>query len=210
MKQTPEKWKATYTAGTPEDLDQAYRCWAPEYDRDTCRTMGYVGPATAASLLDHYLDDNGAQVLDAGCGTGLVGQILRHMGYGNVHGTDYCRAMLEQAENKAVYNRLFQGDMNTGLNVPDNSYDAAICVGTFTYAHVGPQAFDELARVTRPEGFVCFTVRHGPYQDAGYRARLLEMEADNRFELQQMLEEDYLINEDVTARYCVYKVPGNA
>ena len=210
MKQTPEKWKATYEAKTPEELAEAYRCWAPEYDCDTCETMGYVGPMTAASLLNHYIENNEARVLDAGCGTGLVGEALRNMGYENVDGTDYSRNMLERAENKSCYRRVFQADMNQSLGVPDNHYDASICVGTFTYAHVRPRAFDELVRVTKPEGFVCFTVRDGAYQECGYRARMLDLEADNRFELQQMLEQDYLVEEEVTAKYCIYKVLHDA
>ncbi len=206
MSQTPQLWKATYDANTPEQLIDAYKAWAPEYDGDTTDVMGYVGPQIASQMLDGLLESRESRVLDAGCGTGLVGESLRGMGYSRVEAMDFSREMLDQAGLKDCYCKLYQADMNNPLNVPDNTYDAAICVGTFTYAHVGPQAFAELVRVTKPEGYVCFTVRDGAYQDYGYRQMMLELEHGNAWELLQMRNEDYLIKENVTAKFCAYKV----
>lgn len=206
MEQTPEKWVATYEAKTPEELADAYRCWATEYDKDTCEGMGYVGPGVAAGLLDRYLDSPKSKVLDAGCGTGLVGQAMRNMGYSRIEAMDYSRDMLDVAEEKRVYDKVFRADMNRELRLADNSYDATICVGTFTYAHVGPDAFDELVRITRPGGYVCFTIRDGAYQEYGYRKRMLDLESDNAFQLMEMVDTDYLRKEGVTAKYCIYEV----
>lgn len=211
MHKTPELWEATYDASSSEELADAYRKWGDLYDKDTREVMGYVGPETAATMLDHHLDkkENECRVLDAGCGTGLVGEVLSDMGYEKMDAMDYSQDMLEQAEKKEVYKKLFQEDMNEKLDIPDNAYDATICVGTFTYAHVGPDAFEELIRVTRPGGYICFTIRDGAYQEYGYRSKMLEMEAENVWSLQEMRESDYLIKENVTAKYCTYKVLEN-
>jgi predicted TPR repeat methyltransferase len=155
MRQTPKLWQATYEATNPEDLADAYRKWAELYDQDTREVMGYVGPETAATILDCYMDSKDGRVLDAGCGTGLVGEVLRRLGYANVDAMDYSSDMLSVAEKKAVYTKVFQDDMNRKLDIADDTYDASICVGTFTYAHVGPEAFTELVRVTRPGGYIC-------------------------------------------------------
>jgi predicted TPR repeat methyltransferase len=206
MKPTPKLWIATYEVETTEELAEAYKNWAGDYDRDTLDTMGYVGPHVATSMLDGHLDSKACRVLDAGCGTGLVGEYLNRMGYQNVDAIDYSRDMLDEAEKKGVYQQLFQEDMNKELNIPDDSYDATICVGTFTYAHVGPHAFDELVRVTRPGGHICFSIRDGAYQEYDYRSKMLEMEACARWELQELREEDYLVKENVSAKFCTYKV----
>ncbi len=206
MSQSPELWRATYQAKTAQELLRAYKDWAPLYDQDTCQGMGYVGPAVAANLLDQHLESTDSRVLDAGCGTGLVGEVLRKLGYHRLEALDFSREMLEEAERKKVYERVFHADMNQHLHVEDNSYDAVICVGTFTYAHVGPDAFDELVRITRPGGYVCFTVRDGAYQEYGYRSRMLDLEEINRWELQCMIEEDYLTKENVRAKFCTYQV----
>jgi len=209
MQSTPELWKATYEAETPEELNKAYSDWACEYDRDTCNVMGYVGPKVAAEILDQHLEDRDAKVLDAGCGTGLVGEVLKDMGYESIEAMDYSPDMICEAEKKAVYENVFQADMNKRLEVPDNVYDAIICVGTFTYAHVGPEAFEEMVRVTRPGGYICFTIRDGAYEEYGYRHKMLELEAENQWKLQEMRQEDYLTKEDVSARFCLYQVTNN-
>ena len=206
MGESLELWHATYEAETLEELDDAYGKWASLYDRDTLDGMGYVGPQIAASMLDQHLDAKASRVLDAGCGTGLVGMMLNKMGYENVDAMDYSKAMLAEAEKKEVYSKVFQEDMNKELAIADDTYDATICVGTFTYAHVGPHAFDELIRVTRPGGYICFTIRDGAYQEYGYRNKMLEMEACNRWALEELREADYLIKEEVTAKFCTYKV----
>ena len=209
MKETPQLWLATYEAETSEDLAEAYRKWAGLYDRDTIGAMGYVGPKAAASMLDTYLDSKNSRVLDAGCGTGLVGEVLCKMGYENIDAMDFSSDMLDEAAKKNVYSRLLQADMNQRLEIEDDAYDATICVGTFTYAHVGPHAFDELVRVTRPGGHICFTIRDGAYQKYGYRDKMLEMEACTQWELQELQEKDYLVKENVTAKFCTYKVLTN-
>ena len=209
MKETPQLWLATYEAETSEDLAEAYRKWAGLYDRDTIGAMGYVGPKAAASMLDTYLDSKNSRVLDAGCGTGLVGEVLCKMGYENIDAMDFSSDMLDEAAKKNVYSRLLQADMNQRLEIEDDAYDATICVGTFTYAHVGPHAFDELVRVTRPGGYICFTIRDGAYQEYGYRDKMLEMEACTQWELQELQEKDYLVKENVTAKFCTYKVLTN-
>lgn len=206
MQETPELWQATYEAKTSEELAQAYSKWAGDYDRDTLDVMGYVGPKVAANMLDQHLDTKDGRVLDVGCGTGLVGEVLNGMGYKNVDALDYSAEMLNEAQCKAVYNQCFQGDLNAELSLPNNAYDATICVGTFTYAHVGPHAFDELLRVTKPGGHICFTIRDGAYQEYNYRKRMLELEAQDAWELQEMREEDYLVKEKVSAIFCTYKV----
>lgn len=204
--QTPQLWKDTYEASTPEELLAAYSKWAHLYDRDTLEVMGYVGPQVAADMLDVHLPATDSKVLDAGCGTGLVGEILNQLGYEYVDAMDFSADMLSEAEKKAVYRTLYQEDMNGKLHLPDNSYDATICVGTFTFAHVGPHAFDELVRITRPGGHICFTIRDGAYQQYGYRRKMLGLEAARHWQLQELREEDYLVKENVTAKFCTYQV----
>lgn len=206
MADTPELWKATYEASTPDELNAAYAKWAHAYDQDTLDHMGYVGPQISCNLVDDYLNSKESRILDAGCGTGLVGETLTEIGYQQVHAFDYCEDMLAVADDKDIYEEVFKADLNHLSDINANSYDASMCVGTFTYAHVGPKGFDELIRVTKPGGYVCFTVRDGAYQEYDYRQHMLKLEANNAWELQTMAHEPYLLKEQVIAKFCVYKV----
>ena len=85
-------------------------------------------------------------------------------------------------------------------------YDAVVCTGTFTYGHVKANAFDELVRVTRPGGIICFTIREGAYEDYGYRQRMIELEQSKAWELLSMQDADYLKEENIGCKLCTYKV----
>ena len=87
-------WERTYAARTPEELDEAYRVWAPTYDEDSIRRFGYAAPAAAAELLSRHLVDPGARILDAGAGTGLVGGFLKERGFVNLVALDRSHDML--------------------------------------------------------------------------------------------------------------------
>ena len=114
----------------------------------------YVAPTIAVNEFQSHLQGKQIVILDAGCGTGLVGALLSEKGYRIIDGLDYSPQMLEKANEKQVYRDLAQADLTASLDISDNQYDAVISVGTFTCAHVGPVAFNELLRITKPGGYI--------------------------------------------------------
>jgi predicted TPR repeat methyltransferase len=201
--QTLEK---VYTAKNHEELMDAYKDWAAEYDTDTVDRFGYVAHIASADALDKALDNKEVHILDAGCGTGLVGEELSKKGYGNMDALDYSREMLDESERKKIYQRYIQADLSKPLDIATDCYDAVVCAGTFTYGHVKSSAFDELIRITKPGGIICFTIREGAYEEYGYRGRMIALEQADAWELIGMVDTDYLKNEGVTCKMCTYKV----
>lgn len=193
-------------AASKEELAAAYAEWAEAYDRDLLDEMGYVAHVTASKLLQDHLDSKEAQILDAGCGTGLVGEFLHQNGYHNLEGLDYSRHMLEKAREKDLYKRLIQGDLTGSLDIADNRYDAVISVGAFTCGHVGPAAFAELVRITRPDGYICFTVREQAWEEDSYRAELDRLENQGAWEQQAEHTADYITEEGSSCQVCLYQV----
>jgi predicted TPR repeat methyltransferase len=193
-------------ASDKEELMVAYSEWAGRYDRDLLGEMGYVAPMIASKLLGDYLTGKGSRILDAGCGTGIVGECLRRGGYRNIEGLDYSQAMLEKARAKGIYTTLKRGDMTQPLGISDDTYDAIISVGTFTCGHVGPEALDELIRVTKPGGYVCFTVREQAWEKDHYRTRMRDIENDGIWELQELVNADYIQQEGARCKVCLYGI----
>ena len=195
-----------YTAQNHEELMDAYKDWASDYDADTVGEFGYVAHIATAETINQFLDKKDCRILDAGCGTGLVGEVLTRLGYNQMDALDYSKEMLDEASKKKVYGKLMQADLSKPLAIQDNAYDAVTCTGTFTYGHVNADAFDELVRVTKPGGVICFTIREGAYEDYGYRQKMIDLEMKKQWELLSMKDEDYLRNEGVSCKMCTYKV----
>ena len=60
---------------------------------------GYHDPLKCAELANEQLSDKKetAEIFDMGCGTGLVGQYMKEMGYTKIVGVDASKGMLEKA-----------------------------------------------------------------------------------------------------------------
>jgi len=184
-------------------LADAYAEWAPSYDADLVKEMGYRAYATASDLLTAHERDLETRILDAGCGTGLVGAYLAKAGYTQIDGLDYSTDMLAQARDKGVYASLLQGDLTGTLKIPSDRYGAVISVGTFTLGHVGPRALEELIRVTRPGGHICFTVRSEAWEQHDYQAVMDRLAQQDAWRVVECMEAIYIEQEGSTCRICL-------
>lgn len=194
------------SATDADQLASAYADWASSYDADLTGEMGYRAHTAVAQALRAVLAPDDTRVLDAGCGTGLVGVELSRLGYGTIDGVDYSPDMLAEAEHKAVYAELDEADLTGDLDIPTDRYDAVTCVGTFTLGHVGPSALGELVRVTRPGGYLCFTVRDEAWQRDDYPAALQALTDDGRWSEVSVEVVPYIEEEGSTCHLCLYRV----
>ena len=58
-------------------------------------SRGWMAPREAAGYLARHLEERDAPVLDAGAGTGLVGQALASHGFAHIEALDLSATMLE-------------------------------------------------------------------------------------------------------------------
>ena len=91
------------------------------------------------------------RILDAGCGTGIIGEKLQEYGYTNVDGLDISPEMLKIAEKKGLYKKTYCEPLAKDHKLPilDGEYDSLICVGTITPNHVKADALDEILRLVK-------------------------------------------------------------
>lgn len=145
------------------DVRQAYRRWAPVYDR----TFGKFVEAAVRQVTARANDFSG-KLLEAGVGTGLA---LPHYGPSlRVTGIDLSPHMLERARERVA--RRAQGNVEallemdaTALEFPNGSFDVAVAMFVMTVVPDPARVMRELARVTRPGGtlLICnhFSVEDG-------------------------------------------------
>jgi len=102
--------------------------------------LGYDIPSKAvAAMQRHWTDDReiGA-VLDAGCGTGLCGPLLKPM-TGRLVGMDLSANMLLKASEREVYDQLAQADLTVFLQQHPDQFDVIIAADTLIYfGDLGP------------------------------------------------------------------------
>ncbi|MEQ8432675.1 MAG: class I SAM-dependent methyltransferase [Oceanicaulis sp.] len=178
--------------GGPEETRDAYKDWAKSYDEDTVEGMGYVAPSVAADKVKSLVKPD-AVILDAGCGTGLAGVELAERGFKTIDGMDLSPEMLDVAREKGAYRTLQPEDMTKPLSYETDTYDAVVCVGTFTHAHVGPKGFNELVRITRKGGPIVATVHEEVWGD-GYEAHFAKLEEDGKAKIASIEEAPYHLN----------------
>ena len=87
-----------------------------------------------------------------------------------------------------------------------NIYDAVVCVGTFTFGHVKPPALDELIRVVKNKGLICFTVNEGVYEEYGFDKKIEELTKNKLWNVKEFFKSDYISSKDVNAWLCLAEI----
>lgn len=168
-KDTPDL-DGAYALKTPDDSRRLYADWAKTYDQSFAEAHDYRSPRLVAEIFRNAGGEG--PVLDVGAGTGLCGQELVDLGTTPVDGTDISQEMLDVAAAKFIYRDLFTGDLTTRLPVSDNTYAGIVSSGTFTNGHVGPEALDELLRITCPGGLLALSIHTTHFATQGFGAKL--------------------------------------
>ncbi len=175
------KLDAVYSASGAADIARVYDAWAEGYEAEMA-AVGYRHPSICLAMLARHLPKGAGPVLDAGSGTGLVGQWLAIIGYPQAEAIDISPGMLKVAEAKGVYARLHHADLRGRLPFEDGHFAAVVSAGVFTTGHVGAEALDEILRILRPGGLAVLTVKDAVWE-GGFRARVEELAGAGRLTL---------------------------
>jgi SAM-dependent methyltransferase len=160
-----------YNATDRESLRAMYDSWAETYDADL-QQVGYLHVPVITGLVALHVPSRQSTILDAGVGTGSIGNVLALLGYNNLSGIDMSEGMLEKARARGCYSDLRLGVLGETLAFPDGAFDAILSTGTFTNGHAPASAFHELTRILEPGGFLLFTVGTVIWEEQGFRTTL--------------------------------------
>jgi ubiquinone/menaquinone biosynthesis C-methylase UbiE len=159
--------ESVYGAETPEQSRAAYDQWSTSYDADNL-AKGFRLPALGAAMLARHLGVSEEPVLDAACGTGLVGETLAVLGYGPITGCDLSPEMIDAARKTGAYAGFTQANMAEVLPFEDDTFAGFTCIGAFGPGHAPPESLYELARVTRPGGVGVFNLLTASWEAQGF------------------------------------------
>ena len=195
-----------YKLTTAEEILKYYKDWTKKnkYNQDMV-DLNYVAPKETVLVLKKYIQNNDCKILDAGCGTGLVGIELKKYGFSNIEGVDFSQDMLDLIP-KNIYKKIEKVDLNKPLKFNTDMYDVVVCVGTFTYGHVKPQALDELVRIIKNKGLICFTINEGVYEKYAFDNKIKELTNNKSWKVKEFFKSKYIVNKNVSAWLCLAEV----
>lgn len=149
------------SAEAPRDYVQAlYNAHADEFENRLQRRLEYRAPQLLADLLSRLISapQEGLEVLDLGCGTGLCGQALKAaLPIHRLHGCDLSRNMLEWAAAKHCYDQLECRDLQSAL-AQSSPVDLITATDVLIYTGDLQPVCQAAARALRAGGHFAFTV----------------------------------------------------
>jgi predicted TPR repeat methyltransferase len=146
---------ATGQAAMTLDVFDAF---AKDYDK-TLEKLGNRGPEVIGRLLEaiNLPRNKRLTVLDAGCGTGLCGAVLRPYAK-RLHGVDLSNTMLAEAKKKRCYDALSRCDLGSTGTYPSGSFDLITSSDVLVYFGDLASVLANFASVLRPGGWLLLTV----------------------------------------------------
>ena len=195
-----------YKLKTTEKIMEYYDEWGTDnkYNKDMIE-WDYTGPKETVTTFIKYSKDKNIKILDAGCGTGLVGIELKKYNYLNIDGMDLSKKLLDLVP-QGYYQRLDQVDLNKPIKRKNDIYDAIMCVGTFTFGHVKPHALDEFIRISKNKSLICFTINEGIYEEYGFDKKIDELKKNKSWNVKEFFKSNYIASKDVHAWLCLVEV----
>ena len=188
MQESHKRVQWVYESTTDKELEDRYDQWAADYDNDLAAEFAWNAPQNASDVFAKHVGKS-AHILDAGAGTGLVGECLVKAGYSDLVAMDLSAGMLEEAKSKNLYNDFRQMALGGTLDFANDEFDAVISVGVFTQGHAPASSFDELARITKPGGLIVFSLRVDMYEPDGFKEQQTGMENAGMWQLAEMTDE---------------------
>jgi predicted TPR repeat methyltransferase len=141
---------------TDQQVSRIYATRARDWDRLASAPDGYRGHHLVVEALAKLNAQAADTVLDAGCGTGLVGMMLRPQ-VRVLIGVDVAESMLAQARQKNIYDSLHCCDLVEYMMGHPSSCDIVASAATIVHFGKLDAVFQAVAQCLRPGGLFVFT-----------------------------------------------------
>ena len=195
-----------HTLKSTDEVRDLYDDWSKndKYNQDMI-DWEYSGPREVVSAFLPHAQKKDIKILDAGCGSGLVGEELSKEGYSIIHGADIAAKLMNSIP-AGIYQELHNIDLNKPINFTDDFFDAVLCVGTFTFGHVKAKALSEFTRIVKSGGIIGFTINEGVFLDHGFKSELDHLVIQKKITQLDFYLSDYLSSKGVKAWLGIYRV----
>ncbi len=141
-------------------VERLFDSYADKFDTHLLHVLNYDAPEKLVALVKRHATTLAGKwnVLDLGCGTGLVGSAIAPLARQLV-GVDLSAKMLEKAHARNLYQRLERLDLLTMMRAEKaSSYDVIIAADVFIYLGKLDEVISEIKRLLCQGGFFAFSI----------------------------------------------------
>ncbi len=148
--QTPATQPNTTVASLFDD-------YAERFDMHLVGSLKYRAPERVAQILLELRPDRHFNVLDLGCGTGLLGVFLGRLN-GHLIGVDLSEKMIDKAMRHGIYSRFHHVNVLDALrDTPADHYEVITCLDTLVYVGDLSPVIPNALRILKAGGHFIFS-----------------------------------------------------
>ncbi len=142
-------------------ITESFDRFADTYE-DNLTSLGYKAHEFASSALRAAAAALPLpRVLDAGCGTGFCGVLLRPIAL-HLTGVDLSASMMDLARAKGCYDELHPGELTAFMHTHPESFDAVVAADTLNYFGALEDPFASSAGCLKRGGWLVITLEKMP------------------------------------------------
>jgi predicted TPR repeat methyltransferase len=142
-----------------------YDRYADQYDQHVIGVLKYRTPDLLLASLGRFVPSSSRlDILDLGCGTGLLGARV-HPRARTLTGVDISPNMLKLAWHREIYDNLVCSELTEFLQTQAGNFDIVVASDVFGYIGDLSGVFQGVRRALRHGGFFCFSVEAGDEKD---------------------------------------------
>ncbi len=187
---------------TTENKQQQYDDWAQSYESDLVNDLGYVAHKDASELFARIVPDKAVRILDVACGTGLVGDYLKGLGYLDIAGVDFSQEMLNISEQRNVYSHLWQQDFTQPAEL-EHLYDALICVGLFAFSVPKISDLHHVVNCVKPGAHCIITINGAAWKQLDLKPAVYAEAELHGFNINDIIHAEYIRKEGIDSQILV-------
>jgi predicted TPR repeat methyltransferase len=151
----------------PRDyVAQLFNEYADEFGAHLVQALRYEAPERLVTALPAPAAGHWKAVLDLGCGTGLVGALLRPSAK-HLVGLDLADGMVRRAQSSGHYDAVEHADLVPWLAATGQRFDLVVAADVFIYVGALEPVFAGVRRVLSPRGVLAFSVETPDAADGG-------------------------------------------
>jgi predicted TPR repeat methyltransferase len=181
-------------AQQPEAMTRSlFDRYASKFDTHLVGALKYRVPQMISKMILERFPARKFNLLDLGCGTGLVGAALGPI-EGYMVGVDLSVPMLEEAKKHNVYSRLHSVNLLDALDATDaNEYEVIVAADVFVYLGDLSAAIRDSFKVLRSGGWLIFSCEAAPDDGPDFVLRKSMRYAQSAAYIKRLLAENGFI-----------------